>query len=124
MTTADARPEATGGPPAIHSDSYVAVQNSDDFVALRRALRAFVFPATAAFLCWYLLYVLLSAYARDFMGTKLIANINVAFVFGILQFVSTFGIAILYSRYADKKLDPLADKIRGEMETGALGGAR
>ncbi len=115
----DFKPETTGGgPPTISADQYVAVQASAEFGVLRKALRSFVFPMTAAFLSWYLLYVLLSAYARDFMGTKLIGNINVAFVFGILQFVSTFGIAILYSRYANRKLDPIADKIRNELESG------
>ena len=33
------------------------------------------------------------------MGTKVVGNINVALVFGLLQFVSTFVIAWLYSRY-------------------------
>ncbi len=115
----EAKPESTGGPPIIDGDVYVAVQASEEFAGLRKALRSFVFPMTIAFLTWYLLYVVLSAYARDFMGHKLVGNINVAFVFGILQFVSTFGIAILYSRYANRKLDPIADKIRAELETEA-----
>jgi uncharacterized membrane protein (DUF485 family) len=111
-------PDAAVTPPPIPSDRYAAVQASEEFGALRTSLRRFVFPATVAFLAWYLLYVLLSAYARDFMGTKLIGNINVAFVFGILQFVSTFGIAIGYSRYTAKNVDPLADRIRAELEAG------
>jgi uncharacterized membrane protein (DUF485 family) len=73
---------------------------------------------TAAFFLWYALYVLLSAYARDFMGVKLIGNINVALVLGLLQFVSTFLIAWFYSRYAEKNLDPVADKIRRELDGG------
>ena len=117
--TAELTPETSGAPPVIDSDSYVAVQNSPEFVRLRKAFRSFVFPMTAAFLTWYLLYVILSAYARGFMDTKLVGNINVAFVFGILQFVSTFGIAILYSRYAARRLDPTASKIRAELESGA-----
>jgi uncharacterized membrane protein (DUF485 family) len=115
----DFKPDTGAGPPTIDGDRYVAVQASEEFGGLRKALRSFVFPMTAAFLTWYLLYVVLSAYARDFMGTKLIGNINVAFVFGVLQFVSTFGIAILYSRYANRKLDPIGDKIRNELESGA-----
>ncbi|GLW11769.1 hypothetical protein Misp01_68970 [Microtetraspora sp. NBRC 13810] len=71
---------------------------------------------TAAFLGWYLLYVVLSGWARDFMGVKLLGNINVALVLGVLQFVSTFGIAWAYSRHAQKKLDPLADQLRDEVE--------
>ena len=96
----------TPAPAASQSDKYLAVQRSDEFAGLRRALRGFVFPMTVAFFLWYLLYVLLSAYARDFMGTKVFGNINVALVFGLLQFVSTFLIAWLYSRYADREARP------------------
>jgi uncharacterized membrane protein (DUF485 family) len=71
---------------------------------------------TIAFFTWYLLYVVLSGWARDFMAIKLLGNINVALVLGLLQFVSTFGIAWAYSRFAERKLDPLADEIRHEVE--------
>jgi len=98
------------------AERYLAVQRSDEFAGLRRALRGFVFPMTVAFFLWYALYVILSAYARGFMGTKLFGNINVALVFGLLQFVSTFVIAWLYSRFADRRIDPVADRIRAEIE--------
>ncbi|MET8910262.1 DUF485 domain-containing protein [Micromonospora sp. NPDC004551] len=97
------------------AERYLAVQRSDEFAGLRRALRGFVFPMTVAFFLWYALYVILSAYARGFMGTKLVGNINVALVFGLLQFVSTFVIAWLYSRFADRRIDPVADRIRNEI---------
>jgi uncharacterized membrane protein (DUF485 family) len=98
------------------AERYLEVQRSDEFAGLRKALRSFVFPMTAAFFLWYALYVLLSAYARGFMAVKLIGNINVALVLGLLQFVSTFVIAWVYARYADKNLDPVADKIRAELD--------
>jgi uncharacterized membrane protein (DUF485 family) len=98
---------------------WVAVEQSADFAVLRRRLRGFVFPMTAAFLLWYLLYVLLSDYAPGFMSTKLVGNINVGLVFGLLQFASTFLITWLYVRHANRKLDPIADKIREEIEGGA-----
>jgi uncharacterized membrane protein (DUF485 family) len=85
------------------------------FVELRRRYRSFVFPMTVAFLTWYLLYVVLSAYARGFMDTKLVGHINVALVFGLLQFVSTFAIAWYYANHAATKLDPLADELREEV---------
>lgn len=100
------------------ADRYLAVQRSPEFATLRRALRGFVFPMTAAFFAWYALYVILSAYARGFMGTVLFGNVNVALVFGLLQFVSTFLIAWLYSRYADRRIDPAADRIREELTGG------
>ncbi len=101
------------------AERYLEVQRSDEFAGLRRALRRFIFPMTAAFFLWYALYVLLSAYARGFMAIKLIGNINVALILGLLQFVSTFVIAWLYSRYADKHLDPVADRIRAELDGAA-----
>jgi uncharacterized membrane protein (DUF485 family) len=97
---------------------YERVQQTPEFQELRRRFRAFAFPATAAFLAWYLLYVIASGWARDFLGTKVIGFINVALVFGILQFVSTFLIAWLYTRYADRNIDPLADEVRAEVEGG------
>ncbi len=95
---------------------WVRMQESEEFVELRRRLRRFVFPMTAAFLLWYLLYVLLADYAHGFMATKVVGNVNIGLVLGLLQFVSTFLITFLYARYADRELDPLAVKIRNEWE--------
>jgi uncharacterized membrane protein (DUF485 family) len=38
---------------------------------------------------------------------------------GLLQFVSTFVIATVYVRFANKNLDPVAAEIRSELEGGA-----
>jgi uncharacterized membrane protein (DUF485 family) len=108
----------------IPPERYVEVQRSDDFSTLRRTLRGFIFPTTVAFFLWYTLYVLLSAYARGFMSIKLFGNINVALVFGLLQFASTFLIAWYYSRFAARRLDPLADRIVSEMEQQETTAAR
>lgn len=94
-----------------HDPVYDELHASPEFVELRRRYRGFVFPATLAFLTWYLLYVVLSNWAGDFMGTKVVGNINVALVFGLLQFATTFGLAWLYSRYSTSKLDPLAREL-------------
>jgi uncharacterized membrane protein (DUF485 family) len=101
------------------TDKAVEVAATAEFDGLRRALRRFVFPMTIAFFTWYALYVLLSAYARDFMSIKVIGNINVALIFGLLQFVTTFLIAWLYSRYADRRLDPVATTIRERLQAEA-----
>ena len=101
------------------TEEFVAVQESAEFGELRSSYRGFAFPLTVAFIAWYLLYVLLSNYAGDFMGTKLFGNINVALVFGLLQFVTTFLIAWWYSRHAATQLDPKAEAIKTRMEGGA-----
>ncbi|GAA2424983.1 DUF485 domain-containing protein [Actinomadura vinacea] len=95
---------------------YERFQGSTEFQELRRRFRRFAFPMTAAFLAWYLLYVVMSGWARDFMGTQVVGFINVALVFGLLQFVSTFLIAWLYARHAERSLDPLADEVRTAIE--------
>ena len=103
---------------ARHDPVYDGLQSSADFIELRRRYRSFVLPATAVFLGWFLLYVVMSNWAGDFMGTKLFGNINVALVFGLLQFVTTFLIAYVYSRYSTARLDPLAESLNAEYEEG------
>ncbi|MEV7621683.1 DUF485 domain-containing protein [Actinoplanes sp. NPDC089786] len=100
---------------AASAERYLAMQNSEEFAGLRKTLRGFIFPMTVAFFLWYALYVLLSAYARGFMSVKLIGNINVALLFGLLQFVTTFLIAWFYSRFAARKVDPIADQIAARL---------
>ncbi|CAN5655741.1 DUF485 domain-containing protein [soil metagenome] len=93
---------------------YDRLHESADFVELRRRYRGFVIPTTVGFLAWFLLYVVLSNWASSFMGHKLFGNINVALVFGLLQFLSTFLIAYAYSRYSAARLDPLAERVDAE----------
>lgn len=90
---------------------YVAIHDSVEFRRLRRRVLLFVFPMTALFLVWYIGYVLTAAYARDFMATPLIGEINVGIVFGLGQFASTVSITALYVRFARKHIDPRVDEI-------------
>ncbi|MFF2849146.1 DUF485 domain-containing protein [Streptomyces sp. NPDC058001] len=121
MATDGPPPEgATDRRPDLPStEAFVEVQESAEFGELRHSYRSFAFPLTLAFIAWYLLYVLLSNYAGGFMGTKLFGNINVALVFGLAQFLTTFLIAWWYSRHAAAKLDPKAQAIKSRMEGGA-----
>jgi uncharacterized membrane protein (DUF485 family) len=97
-------------------EEYLQAQASPEFVELKRRFRRFAFPMTVAFLTWYLLYVLLSTYAHDFMATRVFGNINLGLLFGLLQFVSTFVITHLYVAYANKNTDPIADEMRSRLE--------
>jgi len=105
--------------PAAGGDVYERVHADPRYVELRKRHRNFVFPLAGLFLGWYFLYVLMADYAHDFMSTKVLGNINIALIFGLLQFVSTFAITMWYVRFADRKLDPLADELRNEVEGGA-----
>ena len=96
---------------ARHDPVYDELAARPEFSELRSRYRRFIIPATAAFLAWYGLYVLLSMFAGGFMAAKVVGNVNVALVFGLLQFVTTFLIAFLYSRYSNTHLDPLAQQL-------------
>ncbi|WP_214365792.1 DUF485 domain-containing protein [Pseudonocardia sp. H11422] len=96
---------------------YEQVQDSPEFADLRRRLRNFVFPMSVAFLLWYLAYVLLASYAPGFMATKVLGNINIGLIIGLLQFVTTFAITTVYVRYANKHLDPAAERLREQIES-------
>jgi uncharacterized membrane protein (DUF485 family) len=96
--------------------TFVAVQNSPEFRELRSRLRRFVFPMTAVFLLWYFAYVMLGAFAHDFMATKVWGNINIGLLIGLGQFVTTFLITFIYVRFANRELDPRAEAIRNKLE--------
>ena len=96
--------------------AYERLHATAEFAELKRAYLAFVRPVTIGFILWYVLYVVCSNWAPGFMGTKLVGNINVALVFGALQFVTTFLIAWAYQRYSVAKLDTLANGLRAEFD--------
>ena len=113
------------GQASRHDPVYDRLHESADFVELRKRYRGFVIPATVAFLSWYLLYVVMSNWATGFMDHELVGNVNVALVFGVLQFVTTFVLAWLYSRFSSARLDPLASALDVEYESSrrTAGGA-
>lgn len=97
-------------------DPYLAMQATPEFQALRKKFRGFVFPMTGAFLAWYFLYVFMSMFAKDFMSTKVVGNINVGLIFGLLQFVSTFAITYIYARWANRDFDPAAEALGAKLD--------
>lgn len=112
MPEADSTHDAS----AISGEQYLAIQASAEFQELRSRLRRFVFPMTAFFIIWYASYVILGAFAHDFMATKVWGNINVGLIIGLGQFLTTFVITGLYVRFANRELDPRAAAIRDSAE--------
>ncbi|TCP47916.1 uncharacterized membrane protein (DUF485 family) [Tamaricihabitans halophyticus] len=103
---------------ADNRPDFLQIQQSSEFRELRGRLRRFVFPLTLAFFAWYLTYVLLAAYAHDFMSIKILGEINIGIVLGILQFFSTIAITTWYVRFAKKRLDPQVELIRKQAGAG------
>ena len=100
----------------LSPEEYRAAQDSPEFVELKKRFRSFAFPMTVAFLVWYLLYVLLSTYAVDFMSTQVFGNVNVGILLGLAQFLTTFVITHLYVAHANRRTDPIADEMRNRLE--------
>lgn len=100
----------------VQTMDYIAAQESEEFVALKRSHRSFVFPMAAFFIIWYAVYVLLGAYAHDFMAQPVFGSVNLGIVLGLGQFVTTFLITSIYVMYANRKLDPKAQALRTEFE--------
>ncbi|MGP5259716.1 DUF485 domain-containing protein [Brachybacterium paraconglomeratum] len=105
-----------GAPPSSTPEQFQAVQKSEEFGRLRSSFRSFAIPMTIAFLVWYFAYVLLSTYAEGLMSTPVLGNLNLGLLMGISQFLMTFLITWLYIRHANRNLDPIAEKLRDELE--------
>jgi uncharacterized membrane protein (DUF485 family) len=95
---------------------WAETQASPEFQDLKRKFRGFAFPLTVAFLAWYFLYVILTAFAREWIATPVIGNVNIALILGLLQFASTFLIMWLYERHSSKNLDGASEKIRDKVD--------
>jgi uncharacterized membrane protein (DUF485 family) len=102
--------------PVPSGQDFLDMQASPEFLELRHRLRRFVFPMTAFFLLWYATYVVLGAFAHDFMATPVFGHVNVGLLIGLGQFLTTFLITGVYVRFANRELDPRAAAIRAEME--------
>lgn len=105
--------------PQPSAEDFVRAQSDPPFVQLRTKHRRFVFPMTVFFLAWYLLYVLVAAFAPQFMGIRVYGYINIGIIWGLLQFVSTFAITAMYVHFANRTLDPAATAIREQLEADA-----
>lgn len=110
------KPDPTDHPDPTEVD-YLAFRERPLFKRLRTSQRKFVFPLAVFFLLWYLAYVLLAAYAPDFMATPVFGLVNIGIILGLLQFVTTFAITTWYVMFANRTLDPMASELRHDLES-------
>ncbi|MCP9205620.1 DUF485 domain-containing protein [Streptomyces sp. HD1123-B1] len=106
----DSRPRRVSPPAA--EDVYTEVHGSAAFQEVRRRYRRFVFPAAAAFLLWYLVYVVAATTAPDLMARPVVGALNVAMVAGLAQFATTFLLTWAYARHARLRRDRVALELR------------
>ena len=87
-----------------------ASERSPEFQELVHRRRSFVIPCTVFFLAWYLGFILLCAYAEDFMGESVYEGLTVGYCLALTQFVMVFTLGLWYLRKADDEFDPLAER--------------
>lgn len=108
----------TSPAPLHHQGSidYGDVENDPQFFATRRRQRAFVCCATTVFVLWFATYVLMSTFAREFMATPIVGNINIGILMGFGQFASTFAITGLYIWFTNRSITPAVEALRQRWE--------
>ncbi|MDQ0993493.1 uncharacterized membrane protein (DUF485 family) [Streptomyces sp. V3I7] len=106
-------------------DVYLEVQRSAAFREVRSRYRRFVVPAVAAFLAWYLAYVVTATTAPRFMAQPVSGAVNVGMLAGLGQFLTTFLLTWAYSWHARVRRDRAALELRWdtqELTRGLRGG--
>jgi uncharacterized membrane protein (DUF485 family) len=96
--------------PSESAVDWEAIERSPEFQELVHRRRSFVIPCTIFFLCWYLGFILLAAYAEDFMGERVYQGLTVGYCLALTQFLMVFGLGLWYLRKSDNEFDPLAEK--------------
>ncbi|MGW5431749.1 DUF485 domain-containing protein [Streptomyces sp. NPDC004059] len=107
-------------------DVYVEVQRSAAFQEVRTRYRRFVVPGVAAFLAWYVGYVVTATIAPGLMARPVAGAVNVAMLAGLGQFLTTFLLTWAYARHARLRRDRAALELRWdtqELTREARGGA-
>ena len=75
----------------------------------------YLVPMTIIFMVGYIGLTILAGFARDLMGTRVIGSVNLGFVLIALNYLLSWGLAIVYGRIAADKFDPLAAQAASEI---------
>ena len=88
------------------------VGKDPEMAELERRHSRFVWPATAFFLVYYMSLNILAGTSPGLMGTKLFGEFTFGYLFALSQFLMAFVVAWVYSRWAARRMDPLATELR------------
>ncbi len=91
------------------------IAESREFQDLMATKKTFIVPAFVFFVVYYFALPVLVGYAPGFMSTKVIGNVNLAYLFALSQFFVAWIIAALYVKAANN-FDRLAKDILDRAE--------
>ena len=92
------------------------IAESSEFKDLMGTKKVFIVPAFIFFVVYYFALPVLVGYAPQFMSTKVIGNVNLAYLFALSQFFVAWAIAYLYVKAAgdfDKLAKDIIEKSKG-----------
>jgi uncharacterized membrane protein (DUF485 family) len=92
------------------------IADSKEFKDLMATKKTFIVPAFIFFVVYYFALPVLVGYAPQFMATKVIGQVNLAYLFALSQFFVAWIIAGLYVKAANN-FDRLANDILDRAET-------
>ncbi|UUU22689.1 DUF485 domain-containing protein [Streptomyces sp. DSM 40750] len=110
--------------PAPRSTRRSALGHHSDLRVLRGAYRRQRRVATLTALGYFVLFLLLSAFAPSFMTGTVSGGLSTGLLLGLVQVPVTCLAIWLYERTARRRVDPLADRIRGLAAVDAQRDAR
>jgi len=94
----------------LEAVDWEGIERSPEFQELVRRRRAFVLPATIFFLAWYMGFIVLTAYATEFMSERVYQGLTVGYVLALTQFVMVVVLGLMYLSRSSKVYDPLAER--------------
>ena len=101
---------------ATNDRDWEAIERSDRFHELTTSRRRLVVPLFAVFVVWFGGYLLLTAYAHDFMGKSIYSGFTVGYLLAISQIAMAWLLAWIYIRGATRTLEPLRERRRVDPE--------
>ena len=97
------------------------IERSPEFQELVSKRKSFVVPGTIFFLVWYMGFILLVAYAEEFMAEHVIEGLTVGYCLALTQFVMVLVLGLMYLNKSTNVFDPLRQKILDKYEGGGSG---
>jgi uncharacterized membrane protein (DUF485 family) len=120
-TRGKARNAKPGSPPAgsnlSDKPNWDRIAGSKKFRDLMATKKVFIVPAVVFFVLYYFALPVLVGYAPQFMSTRVIGVVNLAYLFALSQFIVAWIIAALYVRAADD-FDQLSNDIIDSAQNG------
>lgn len=108
-------PEPAGRRPQRHA----ALGNHSDLRVLRSAYRWQRRVATLTALGYFVLFLILSAFAPSFMTSTVTDGLPTGLLLALVQVPVTWLAVALYEQTARRRVDPIADRIRRHAELDA-----